>query len=650
MPGAAGIARALLAGLLLATAAAAVRPRDDGGSTPGQAQAQPDSFAPGQVLVKFKSSGPAVASLLGGTAGGPPGKLPVDGVRLLRTVGGGSKAGAASAAPRPGATVLLRITDGASVKKKVLELMANPAVAVAEPNYIRRTLRVPDDVMYGPRPRYSGMWFLDRIGAPRAWNTTTGSKSVKVCVVDTGAKRSHIDLGGNLAGGWFTGTRGAPTYARDEPGTPGFYNYEDTNVVEEAFHGTHTAGSIGAVGNNGIGVTGVNCQVSLWICNGFTEADVNAGFYSDALVDCYTLCREADAHVVSVSIGGYSYSQLEHDAIEALGKSGALFVAAAGNEANEYQNLYGRLSYPASYQTPSGNVISVAASTINDDLASFSNSGPHVHLAAPGAGIVSTWGRSTNEYVGYSGTSMATPLTAGAAALLWSDATMAQIKLLGQPEPTPPPRAPRPRYSLVVLKGQLYRMNAADRADRFDLPAADCMRRCESEPWCFFAIHYGEYRDAGDGKLINCALLDEGSFTLRPALRDAKFTYGYKVAITGKSPPNPPSPRPSPPSPSGNDDGPACIKAGSDTPSLAFSSAWTVQPGTHYFIAVSDVAIFNPEAPFPDFRWRLQHALPAPTRPPPRSPPPPSPPLPPSPRVGRPKPPFPPKPTKPMRR
>ena len=250
-----------------------------------------------------------------------------------------------------------------SVPQAVANLESNPAVAYAEPNWIYHALATPND------PRYPSLWGLAKISAPSAWNVTTGSTAVKVAVVDTGITTDHPDLAGNLVPG---------------------YDFVQGDADPRDFngHGTHVAGTIGARGNNGLGVTGVNWQVSLMpvrVLDGSgsgSNANVAAGF-------AYA-CAQG-ANIVNASLGGTGYSQAMRDAIASPGCANTLFVVAAGNDGVSDDTSP---HYPCNYGAGADNlqnVICVAATDSNDQLASFSNYGQSVDLAAPGLEIASTW-------------------------------------------------------------------------------------------------------------------------------------------------------------------------------------------------------------------------------------------------------------------
>jgi subtilisin family serine protease len=191
---------------------------------------------------------------------------------------------------------------------------------------------------------------------------------------------------------------------------------DERDPMDENGHGTHCAGIVGAEGDNGMGIAGVNWKVEIMPLR-FIDAS-GAGTTKDAIKAInYVIDRKragVNVRIISASWGSTMYSKALEDVIAAAGKEGILFIAASGNASADADRSP---HYPASYDLP--NVISVAALTRNDELASFSNYGAKsVHVAAPGAEILSTW--LGGDFREASGTSMATPEVSGVAALVLS--------------------------------------------------------------------------------------------------------------------------------------------------------------------------------------------------------------------------------------
>ncbi len=289
-------------------------------------------------------------------------------------------------------------------------------VESAQPNFYYHLLNMPNDA------RVSELYGMQKIGAPAAWNLTTGSTETVVANIDTGINYKHEDLAANM---WRNAgeiqNNGVDDdgngFVDDYYGWDFFYN--DSDPLDENGHGTHTAGTIGAVGNNSLGVAGVNWNVRIMAIKIYHARD--NGTTSAMLVNAYNYIRMMKNRGVNISVTNNSYGgcdeacgydQATKDAIDALGDAGVLQIFAAGNSA---QNADATPFYPASYTSPT--ILSVAASDQNDNRASFSNFGAtSVDIAAPGVGILSTV--ISGGYGTSSGTSMAAPHAAGSAALL----------------------------------------------------------------------------------------------------------------------------------------------------------------------------------------------------------------------------------------
>jgi subtilisin family serine protease len=321
----------------------------------------------------------------------------------------------------------LKLPQGVSVEAALRFYEADASVEYAEPNFRVTAQVTPND------PRFNELWNLHNVGqtggsadadldGPEAWSTTTGAPGVVVAVLDSGIDDTHPDL---MANRW-TNPGEIPGNDLDDDGNGYIDDDFGVNTItgsghpwDDYGHGTHVAGTIGAAGNNGTGVTGVNWNVRIMTCK-FIDA-YGSGYTFDA-IECLQYVKEMKDRGVNVvatsnSWGGAPFSQALADAIDAQRE--ILFVAAAGNSAlsTDFTPFY-----PASYDLP--NVIGVAATDATDALGSFSNVGRGtVHVAAPGVAILSTlpeinYWNIPGRYGFLSGTSMATPHVSGVVALL----------------------------------------------------------------------------------------------------------------------------------------------------------------------------------------------------------------------------------------
>ncbi len=330
----------------------------------------------------------------------------VDGLQKLAERCGASVARALS----DGRTYVVRLqAPSLDAVREAVEFFGQEAasVAYAEPDYVRHLSKVPNDLMYGE------LWGLPKISAPGAWDTRTGSYGTVVAVIDTGMDMDHPDLAANL---WInSGEIAGDGLDNDGNGYVDDVNgwdfvTEDKDPNDGDGHGTHCAGTIGAVGNNANQVVGVCWTVGLMPLRVGTAQ----GLLDSDIVEGIRYAARNGAKVLSNSYGGPGFSQTTYDAISYANDRGCIFVAAAGNDAVDNDVLP---HYPSSYNLP--NVIAVAASDQNDQLASFSNYGAtSVDIAAPGVDIVSTYLDGSTAPL--SGTSMACPHVAGALALLAS--------------------------------------------------------------------------------------------------------------------------------------------------------------------------------------------------------------------------------------
>jgi subtilisin family serine protease len=298
-------------------------------------------------------------------------------------------------------------------------LRFHDAVEYAEPNYI---VHATVDAQATPSdPEFGRLWGMPAIHAPAAWDVARGSRANVVGVVDTGIDYTHPDLAANIwkAPAAFTVTVGGAEITC-AAGTHGFNAITltcDPRDDHPIGHGTHVAGTIAAVGNNGAGVAGVNWTASVMGLKfldsngtGTTADAINAIEFAVQAKQVFAASAKANVRVLSNSWGSPNFSQALLDEINRANALDVLFVAAAGN--NGTDNAAAPF-YPANYDAP--NVVAVAASDSVDQRASFSNYGGPVDLAAPGVNILST---VPGGYGYLSGTSMATPHVSGAAALV----------------------------------------------------------------------------------------------------------------------------------------------------------------------------------------------------------------------------------------
>jgi subtilisin family serine protease len=302
-----------------------------------------------------------------------------------------------------------------------VELLDANLIDYLSPNYIRTINRTPND------PYLSDLWGLSQannvdIDAQEAWDVmpTDGASDVVVGIVDTGIDYNHPDLAGNM---WHNPAEAAGQSGIDDDGNGVVDDIYGFNAVsnngtplDDHSHGTHVAGTIGAVANNGIGVVGVAWKVKLMALKFLSSSGSGTDWDAIEAISYAVSMRNRGGHlkVLNNSWGGSGYDAALKNAIHSANEAGILFVAAAGNAGtnNDVSPFY-----PANYDEP--NLISVAAIGSDGSKASFSCYGPTtVHLAAPGVSILSSV--PNGNYARYSGTSMATPHVSGVAALAYS--------------------------------------------------------------------------------------------------------------------------------------------------------------------------------------------------------------------------------------
>ncbi|MDT7543456.1 MAG: hypothetical protein QOE33_3360, partial [Acidobacteriota bacterium] len=420
-------------------------------------------FVPGHVLVRFASESAAQGD---------------------ETTGGGRSSGRAMLLDAGGEQINAQVErfEGSDIVKglriayvapdetlaAVEAFRSRDDVLYAEPDYVRHATNLPNET------EFTNMWALKNVGqfivdrfnsgpngicptAPatpctfsgaisgadikmeQAWNITTGSPNIVVGVVDEGIDINHPDLKDNIftnpspgaisgyvndVHGWNFApcTTGSPIGCGSGASNSIFAGNGTYPTDETDAHGTHVAGTIGASGNNGQGVVGINWNVKIMPLkfidaagNGSSSNAIRAEAYAKAMRDLWVKSngnQGANIRVLNNSYGGGGASQAELDSINSLAASQILFVVAAGNESANSDVMP---SYPANYNAP--NLISVAATTRRDLLdTSYTNYGARtVHIAAPGSLILSTTPNNTYDF--YYGTSMATPHVSGVAAL-----------------------------------------------------------------------------------------------------------------------------------------------------------------------------------------------------------------------------------------
>ncbi len=354
--------------------------------------------------------------------------------------------------------------DDANADAIVAKYSSLPEVEYAEQNY-EISLDSVDNPILPHDPQFNDQWALANSGqrggkqgadisATLAWSISTGTDNVVVAVLDSGVDYTHEDLASNM---WVRPASMAP-YQDNELGTiddVNGYNAIDSasDPMDDNGHGTHCAGIIGAEGENNLGIAGVNWKVQI-----MPLKFMNAGGFGttkDAIEAInYVIDRKkagVNVRIISASWGSTQKSRALGEVIRKAYENDILFVAAAGNASTNNDRAP---HYPSSYDVP--NVVSVAAMDRHDQLAKFSNYGEKsVAIAAPGVEILSTW--LGNQYEEKSGTSMATPVVAGVAALILAESPRLSVddlrkKLMDATDP------------IVALKGKTVsggRINAA---------------------------------------------------------------------------------------------------------------------------------------------------------------------------------------------
>ena len=420
---------------LLVLASVSFTPRSDAKRPPtqevtSQKRQRQQAFVPGEVLVRYRSESMARNKGQSMRIAAMDGRLLS--LDVQRTHGSDLLPGLRLVRVEPEDTL-----------KAIEALREQPDVLDAEPNYILKADVTPND------PNLNQQYALNLMGAPQAWDTRTGSTGagrIVIGVIDQGIDFNHPDLNANI---WINPGEVAGNSVDDDGN--GFvddirgFNFVNNNgstfsgsATED--HASHVAGIAGAVGNNGVGIAGVNWSVGLMSLrfldqNGFgdTSDAIDAITYARTMRNLWEStnhAKGANIRVLNASFGGGLFNQQFLDAINQANAAGILFVAAAGNVENGTREPNNDLvpHFPSSFDA--SNIIAVAATNQVDALTGFSHFGASsVDLGAPGLGILST--TPGNTYSSFDGTSMAAPQVSGAAALIWAqnpNLTVQQVK------------------------------------------------------------------------------------------------------------------------------------------------------------------------------------------------------------------------------
>jgi serine protease len=399
-----------------------------------------DNFVPGEILVRFETKSSDIVSLSGSESKAvsalgfstKAGNSNRD--KLLKQKAGTDKdtffenLGIRSAIKRSMGTGNMGVKTREKMETlwMVRALRKNSKVRCAVPNYIRKQLLSPNDGYY------SYQWHYPLINLPEAWDITTGSSEVIVAVVDTGVLLNHPDLQGQLVDGYdFISDTEISLDGDGIDSNPDDPGDKDNVDGSSSFHGTHVAGTIAATSNNDKGVAGIAWNTKIMPLRalgygGGTSYDImEAVKYAAGLDNDSNTIPDNHADVINLSLGGGGASSYEEEIYTEARQNGVIVIAAAGNDGSTEK------SYPAAYE----DVVSVSAVTTDKTLASYSNYGSTIDLAAPGGdstdtnqdgyidGVLSTCGDDSSGdiemiYAFATGTSMAAPHVSGVVALM----------------------------------------------------------------------------------------------------------------------------------------------------------------------------------------------------------------------------------------
>lgn len=262
------------------------------------------------------------------------------------------------------------------------ELKEDPALEYAEADATAHAVATANDPYFSS----AAQWYLSKIGAPTAWDTTTGSNTIRVAVVDSGVLASHPDLAGKVLPGY------------------DFVN-NDTDPSDDNGHGTAVAGLIAAATNNQLGMAGIGWSTPVVPVKALDAA--GSGSYS-GIANSIIWAADQGVRVINLSLGGTTSSRTLQDAVNYAWNRGIVVIAAAGNNGNS----------TAFYPAACANVVAVSATNQTDVRPSWSNFGSYVDLSAPGAGILTLQG--AGSYANWDGTSFSSPIVAGVTALMIS--------------------------------------------------------------------------------------------------------------------------------------------------------------------------------------------------------------------------------------